>query len=110
MHGWELAPTKFRARTVTLLRARWHVISVVTLVSHLSLFLVLPLALRFTGVSEADVGWVEVLAVFAFARLVTAIPLSPGGLGIVEVALITGWPRPAGPGRRWRPRCSSSGP
>ncbi|HEY6746226.1 MAG TPA: YbhN family protein [Mycobacteriales bacterium] len=90
VHGWELATTKFRARTVTLLRARWHVISLVTLVSHLSLFLVLLLALRFVGVSEADVGWVEVLAVFAFARLVTAIPLSPGGLGIVEVALITG--------------------
>jgi putative heme transporter len=90
VHGWELATAKFRARTVTLLRARWPVISVLTLVSHLSLFLVLLLALRFVGVSEAEVGWVEVLAVFAFARLVTAIPLSPGGLGIVEVALITG--------------------
>jgi uncharacterized protein (TIRG00374 family) len=90
VEGWELATTKFRNRTVTLLRARWHVISVVTLVSHVSLYLVLLLALRFVGVSEADVSWVEVLAVFAFARLVTAIPLSPGGLGIVEVALITG--------------------
>ena len=27
---------------------------------------------------------------FSFARLVTAIPLTPGGLGFVEVALITG--------------------
>ncbi|HST64411.1 MAG TPA: YbhN family protein [Mycobacteriales bacterium] len=90
VQGWELATTKFRNRTVTLLRARWHVIALVTLVSHLSLYLVLLLALRFAGVSEADVSWVEVLAVFAFARLVTAIPLSPGGLGIVEVALITG--------------------
>jgi putative heme transporter len=90
VQGWELATTKFRNRTITLLRARWHVITLVTLVSHLSLFLVLLLSLRFVGVSEADVSWVEVLAVFAFARLVTAIPLSPGGLGIVEVALITG--------------------
>lgn len=47
----------------------------------------LLLALRHVGVSEDQLGWVEVLAVFAFARLVTAIPLSPGGLGIVEVAL-----------------------
>jgi len=31
-----------------------------------------------------------VLAVFSFARLITAIPLTPGGLGIVELALITG--------------------
>ncbi len=89
IQGWELATTKFRNRTVTLLRARWHIISLVTVVSHVSLYLVL-LALRYVGVSEAEVSWVEVLAVFAFARLVTAIPLSPGGLGIVEVALITG--------------------
>jgi putative heme transporter len=97
VQGWELATTKFRNRTVTLLRARWHVIALVTLISHLSLFLVLLLALRYAGVSEADVSWVEVLAVFAFARLVTAIPLSPGGLGIVEVALITGLAAAGGP-------------
>jgi uncharacterized protein (TIRG00374 family) len=88
--GWELATTKFRSRTVLLLRARWQLIALVTLVSHVSLYLVLLLALRFVGVSQAEVSWIEVLAVFAFARLVTAIPLSPGGLGIVEVALITG--------------------
>src|SRR5205823_14805736 len=28
--------------------------------------------------------------VFAFARLLTAVPLTPGGLGIVELALISG--------------------
>ena len=35
-------------------------------------------------------GWVEALAVFAFARLLTAIPFTPGGLGVIELALITG--------------------
>jgi uncharacterized protein (TIRG00374 family) len=28
--------------------------------------------------------------VFAFARLLTAIPLTPGGLGVIELALIGG--------------------
>jgi uncharacterized membrane protein YbhN (UPF0104 family) len=88
--GWELATAKFRRRTTLLLRARWHWITVATLVSHLSLFLVLLLALRDVGVSEQEVSWVEVLAVFSFARLLTAIPFTPGGLGVVEVALITG--------------------
>jgi uncharacterized protein (TIRG00374 family) len=88
--GWELATVKFRDRTVLLLRARWIWITLTTLVSHLSLFLVLLLALRFLGVSQSEVGWAEVLAVFSFARLLTAIPLTPGGLGVVEVALITG--------------------
>jgi putative heme transporter len=90
VHGWELATVKFRSRTLLLLRARWGRITVATLISHLSLFLVLLLALRFVGVTEAQVSWAEALAIFAFARLLTAIPLTPGGLGVVELALITG--------------------
>jgi uncharacterized membrane protein YbhN (UPF0104 family) len=89
VEGWEIATTKFRARTITLLRARWHWLTLATIVSHLSLWLVLLMALRFVGVSEADVGWAEVLAVFSFARLLTAIPFTPGGVGVVELALIT---------------------
>ena len=61
-----------------------------SLVSHLSLYLVLLVALRDVGVSNAEVGWAEVLAVFAFARLATAIPFTPGGAGVVEAALIAG--------------------
>ncbi|MGH8862048.1 MAG: lysylphosphatidylglycerol synthase transmembrane domain-containing protein [Jatrophihabitantaceae bacterium] len=90
VEGWERATVKFRGRTQLLVNARWIWISVSTLISHLSLFLVLLLALRHIGVPSTDVGWVEALAVFSFARLLTAIPITPGGLGVVEVALITG--------------------
>ena len=85
-----MSPTKFRDRTSLLLHARWHWITLATLVSHLSLFLVLLLALRFVGVDSSAVSWIEALAVFAFARLLTAVPFTPGGLGVVELALITG--------------------
>jgi uncharacterized protein (TIRG00374 family) len=61
-----------------------------SLVSHLSLYAVLVVALRDVGVSDAEVSWAQVLAVFAFARLATAIPLTPGGLGFVEGVLVTG--------------------
>jgi putative heme transporter len=88
--GWELATVKFRARTIGLVERRWVAITVTSLVSHLSLYLVLLVALRDVGVSDAEVGWAEVLAVFAFARLATAIPLTPGGLGFVEGVLVTG--------------------
>jgi uncharacterized membrane protein YbhN (UPF0104 family) len=88
--GWDLALTKFRDRTVLLLRARWHWLTLTTLLSHLSLFTVLLLALRFCGVSAAQVSWQEALAVFALARLLTAIPFTPGGVGFVEVTLIAG--------------------
>ncbi len=88
--GWDRATAKFRDRTALLLHARWPWITLTTLVSHLSLFLVLLLALRFVGVDPGQVGWIEALAVFAFARLLTAIPFTPGGLGVIELALITG--------------------
>src|SRR3954469_15759650 len=81
VEGWDKALRKFRDRTVLLLRARWHWITLTSVVSHLSLFLVLLLALRFCGVSSAQVGGPQVLPVFAFARLLTAVPFTPGGLG-----------------------------
>lgn len=95
--GWDRATTKFRRRTVLLLRARWHWITLATLVSHLSLFLVLLLALRSVGVEAEQVSVAEALAVFAFARLLTAIPFTPGGLGVIELALITGLSTAGGP-------------
>ena len=95
--GWDRATVKFRYRTITLLKARWPWITGATLLSHLSLYLVLLVALRFLGVSDAEVSWAEVLAVFAFARLLTAIPFTPGGLGVIELALITGLSAAGGP-------------
>jgi putative heme transporter len=88
--GWELATVKFRDRTVALVEHRWLWITVSSLVSHLSLYAVLLAAVRFAGVGDAVVGWAEVLAVFAFARLATAIPFTPGGAGVVEAVLIAG--------------------
>jgi uncharacterized protein (TIRG00374 family) len=90
VHGWELATVKFRSRTIDLVRHRWIMITVTTLVSHLSLYLVLLVSLRNVGVSNTEVNWAEVLAVFAFARLATAIPFTPGGAGLVEAVLIAG--------------------
>ena len=95
--GWDRATTKFRDRTVLLLRARWHWITLATLASHLSLFLVLFLALRFVGIGADQLSLAEILAVFAFARLLTAIPFTPGGLGVIELALITGLSAAGGP-------------
>ena len=55
--GWELATVKFRARTIGLVEHRWVPITVTSLVSHLSLYVVLLVALRDVGVSDAEVGW-----------------------------------------------------
>jgi uncharacterized protein (TIRG00374 family) len=88
--GWGDATVKFRARTIGLVRHSGLRLTASTVVSHLSLFLVLLVALRHIGVSEREVAWTEVLAVFAFVRLLTAIPITPGGLGVVELGMIAG--------------------
>jgi putative heme transporter len=94
--GWDIAITKWRSRVRGLVQHRWIALTVVTIVSHVSLFAVLLLSLRVLGISEAEVGWAQSLAVFAFARLLTAIPLTPGGVGVVELALIAGLSRGSG--------------
>jgi uncharacterized protein (TIRG00374 family) len=88
VHGWDHAFSKFRSRVIGLVRHRWLSLTVATLIGHLSLYAVLLITLRTMGVSDDEVGWAQVLAAFAFARLLTAIPLTPGGAGIVELALI----------------------
>ena len=47
----------------------------------------LLVALRHVGVSDAEVSWQEVLAAFSFVRLLSAVPVTPGGLGLVELGL-----------------------
>jgi uncharacterized protein (TIRG00374 family) len=87
---WGEGAVGFRKQTIELLARRWVPLTFTTVVSHLALWFVLLLALRHVGVSEQEVSWAEVLAVFAFARLLSAAPITPGGLGVVELALIGG--------------------
>ncbi len=96
VRGWDRAVVKFRHLVIGLVRHRWVSLTLATVLSHASLYLVLVVSLRVMGVSDDDVGWAQVLAVFAFARLLTAIPLTPGGVGVVELALIGGLTRAGG--------------
>jgi uncharacterized protein (TIRG00374 family) len=78
---------RFRAETRHLVKDRWFRLTWTVLVSHVSLFLLLLLALRHVGVGGTEVGWIEVLAAFAFVRLISALPITPGGVGVVELGL-----------------------
>jgi uncharacterized membrane protein YbhN (UPF0104 family) len=79
------ATVRFRADTIDLLRTRWLWLTLASFVSHSSLYLVLLVALRHVGVGEDELGWVTVLAAFAFVRLISALPVTPGGVGVVEL-------------------------
>lgn len=82
---WGEAASSFRTDTIGLLEHRWLRLTVATLVSHVSLYLVLLVALRHVGVSQEELSWISVFAAFAFVRLISALPLTPGGVGVVEL-------------------------
>jgi len=77
----------FRRDTIGLLRDRGGRLTAAMVLSHVSVFLVLLWSLRAVGVSAGEVGWIEVLAAYAMARLFSAVPVTPGGVGLVELGL-----------------------
>ena len=78
----------FRDRAGALVAARGWRITAATAASNLTLWLVLLACLRGVGLSQAEVPWQTSLAAFAFVRLLTVLPITPGGLGITELGLI----------------------
>jgi putative heme transporter len=79
----------FRAQAVGLLRRRWHVLTLATLAGHLTVFVVLLTSLRVFGVSPGEVSGIEAFAAWSLIRLLGSIPITPGGLGVVELGLTT---------------------
>jgi uncharacterized membrane protein YbhN (UPF0104 family) len=83
--GWDERTANFRRDTIGLLRHRWLGLTAATLLSHISLYLVLLFTLRSVGVSQGELSWIAVLAAFSFVRLISALPITPGGVGVVEL-------------------------
>jgi uncharacterized protein (TIRG00374 family) len=78
---------RFRHDTIDVLRHRGFYLTLATLAGHLTLFALLAVCLRTLGVSADEVSLVEAFAAWSIVRLLGSIPITPGGLGIVEVAL-----------------------
>src|SRR5919106_474212 len=78
---------RFRASALGLLRRRWHVLTAATLVGNLTVFLLLLVCLRAVGISAGEISWIEAFAAWSLVRILGALPITPGGVGIVEVGL-----------------------
>jgi uncharacterized membrane protein YbhN (UPF0104 family) len=78
----------FRRQAGALIAARGWRITLTTAAANLTLWLVLLACLRGVGLSQAQVSWQTSLAAYAFVRLLTVLPITPGGLGITELGLI----------------------
>ena len=88
--GWTAeAVVEFRVRTANLLARRWHVLTIAMLAGQLTVFAVLLASLRTLGVSGSEVSLVEAFAAWSLVRLLGSLPITPGGIGVVEVGLTT---------------------
>ena len=83
----ERAFLDFKHQAAQLLKTRAWLISISTLCSDLTGWVVQLLCLRACGVTAGEVSWELSFAGYALIRLLTTIPITPGGLGITEVGL-----------------------
>lgn len=76
-----------RAEALELIRRRWVALTLGTLANHFTVFVVLLASVRAVGISSAHVTFVEAFAAWALARVLGSIPLTPYGVGFVELGL-----------------------
>jgi uncharacterized membrane protein YbhN (UPF0104 family) len=77
-----------REEALGLLRQRWLALSVTTLANQLTGYLMLELSLRAVGISLSELTIAETFAAWSIGRLLGSLPITPGGVGIVELGLI----------------------
>lgn len=88
--GWGERAVRLRTEAIRLVSSRWLALTLFTVGAHIALFFVLVLTVRDVGISPREVSWAQILGVFAFVRLLSALPITPGGLGLVDLGYIGG--------------------
>jgi uncharacterized membrane protein YbhN (UPF0104 family) len=70
------------------LRGKWLSATGATILTVATKCALLIMALRFVGIPEGDLGWSAIFVVFALVAGLTVIPITPGSVGVTEVALV----------------------
>ncbi len=78
----------FRLHAHDLVAKRWKAITVANAVAQLTPFVVLVCALGALGAWPDELTLIEIFAAYSIALLLVAVPISPGGLGTVDLALV----------------------
>jgi len=90
VHGWVSRLVEFRHDSATLVKHCWPMTTMWAIVYNLTQFGVLWACLVATGVDMSPEYMAKAFAAFAFGRLLSAIPITPSGLGFVEAGLAAG--------------------
>jgi uncharacterized membrane protein YbhN (UPF0104 family) len=78
---------RFRSDVAGFVERRWLPLTLTSLLGNLTVFALLVVSLRVFGVTSGQVDLAEAFAAWAVARLVGSIPITPGGIGVIELAL-----------------------
>jgi putative heme transporter len=78
---------RFRTEAGDLLEKRWHLLTLASLAGQLTVFVLFLVSLRVLDVPASEVSLVEAFAAWSVARLAGSIPITPGGIGVIELAL-----------------------
>ncbi|MFW2336592.1 lysylphosphatidylglycerol synthase transmembrane domain-containing protein [Ilumatobacter sp.] len=74
-----------RERIGGTVRDHWLAASAATLGVHLMNYVILLVAFRFLGVEAEQLDWVVLLVAYAVVVILTALPLTPGGIGVASL-------------------------
>ncbi len=79
---------QFNLQASALVATRWRSLTATNIAAQMAPYVVLVAALAGLGAFPDDVGWIEVLAAYSIALLLTSFPITPGGLGTVDAVLV----------------------
>jgi uncharacterized membrane protein YbhN (UPF0104 family) len=82
------ALVRLRQERLVLLRRRWPSLTAATLANQLSAYVVFEVSLRAVGISYESLPLSESFLAWAIGRVISSLPLTPGGIGVVELGLI----------------------
>jgi uncharacterized membrane protein YbhN (UPF0104 family) len=87
VEGWDGRLVRFRRATVGLIRRRWLWLTLAAVAGNVTVFVVLLVSLRAVGIGAGEITWIEAFAGWSLARALQLIPLTPGGVGPVELGM-----------------------
>ena len=79
---------QFHDQAADLIQTRWKALTITNVAAQMAPMLVLWAALEGLGVTQSQLSLIELFAAFSIALVLTAFPITPGGLGTVDAALI----------------------
>ncbi len=79
---------EIRTEARDVLGHRWPKAFLAAFLAQATVFALLLVALRSVGVSDEVVDWTQILLVHALVTIITSIPITPGGVGISELAYL----------------------